>query len=84
MPYPDRTVEEWKGELTQDMKLISMYVLNALDADQEGGDDGWGNPLHHRAWAMALKEARRLQSDLYRMAEKAGVSREEIDKVGPL
>lgn len=72
MPWPDRSVEEWKKELAEDMSLIKTYVNWALHE----GDNG--DPVVN--WAMALKESRRLTSDLYRVAEKAGITGEDIDR----
>lgn len=80
----ERTIDQWKVEIDEDLKLIKRYAKDALDPELSEGKDGWGNLMHHRSWAMALKEARRLESDLYRMAEVAGVTRQEIDNVGPL
>lgn len=71
----ERDLEQWKRDIAQDYRLIQYHVGEALRPSTE-------NPELY--WAVALKEARRLESDLYRMAEVAGVTREVIDAVGPL
>ena len=76
MPWPDRTVDEWKAELMLDWKIITIQVEHALRAESEGAAA--------MGFAVAIKESRRMTSDLYRMAEKHGVTREQIDAAGPL
>jgi hypothetical protein len=76
-PLPDgsRTTEQWINAMGEDVGLVRSYVKRSL----EGEDD----PA--LMIALALKEARRLQSDLYRFArESLGIGREEIDRQGPL
>lgn len=67
----ERTTEQWKKEIAEDQHLVRYYVARALVAEE--GD----NPI--QMWAMALKEARRMESDLYRMAAVHGITREQID-----
>jgi hypothetical protein len=70
-----RDLKEWKKEIGDDMSLINRYLG---DTDEEGSH-------RPKSFALALKEARRLQSDIYRVARDVyGLSREDIDAIGPL
>lgn len=72
--YMTRTLEEWKKEVDQDVRLIVNYLREA-ERDKDKA----------LRLALALKEARRLQSDIYRIgSEVYGIDREEIDRQGPL
>jgi hypothetical protein len=72
----DRTLAEWKVEVDADMHLINHYLR---ETDRAGEQE---RPLR---FALALKEARRLQKDIYRVARDVyGLSREDIDAIGPL
>lgn len=68
----DYSLEKFKQLIVEDMSLCKYQLIEALRDDTD-------QPEVH--FACALKEARRLESDIYRMAKVAGVSREEIDKV---
>lgn len=72
MPYPDRTVEEWKKEIVRDMNAVG-HSLRFMDEDDA-----------LKSVAYMLKEARRLESDLYRMGAVMGLTKEQIDAYGPL
>jgi hypothetical protein len=76
MPWPDRSIEEWFVELGEDIGLINFHIRRALL-----GLDGDPDEDPTTSFAVAVKESRRMTSDLYRMAEKAGISREDIDAV---
>lgn len=70
-----RTLEEWKREVDDDINLV---VHKLREAESEDSD----RPM---CLALALKEARRLQSDIYRIGSEVwGINRDEIDKQGPL
>jgi hypothetical protein len=59
------------------MSIITRHVIWAMDDSSRGRCD----PAP--CIAVALKEARRLQSDLYRFADEAlGITRDEIDQIG--
>jgi hypothetical protein len=70
-----RTRDEWVQAMGEDVKLIN-YYLRLRREDEE--------PTA-LSFAMALKEARRLQSDIYRYAHDIyGISKEDIDAERPL
>lgn len=73
MSYLGRNIDEWYIELGQDITLIKYHIDTAIKSKEDI------DPA--TSWACAIKEASRLHNDLYRMAEVAGISREEIDKV---
>jgi hypothetical protein len=68
----ERTIEQWKHEIAEDQGLVREHVEEALSGD---------HPDAARCWALALKEARRMEADLYRMASVVGVERAAIDAV---
>jgi hypothetical protein len=75
MPWPNRTYEEWKGEVQQDMGLITMHLK---ELDREGAT----REEKITALACARKEARRLTRDIERIgSECLDISKEEIDEV---
>lgn len=74
MPWPDRSVAEWTEEIAEDMGLIQLHISTAFR-------EGRREDERVISFAAALKESRRLTNDLYRMAEKAGITREMIDAV---
>lgn len=70
-----RTYDEWYKEIHEDMNCIhtSFVVIN---------DDKTLLPTKTRQIAYMLKEARRLQSDIYRMAQEVyDIDKETIDDV---
>jgi hypothetical protein len=70
----ERDRDQWRRELRTDVGLIHYHIT----------DHGGGTP-NARSFAVALKEARRLESDLYRMARDVyGIERSDIDAIGPL
>jgi hypothetical protein len=75
MPWPDRTYEEWKGEVDADISLI-LFHLKQLDNEE-------ASRVEKIAYlAMARKEARRLERDIERIgSECLGITKEEIDEV---
>ena len=90
MSWPDtgpgedgrRTAAQWVNAITEDMTLINTNIGRTLPYELALGEPSTDKV---RSVAIALKEARRLQSDIYRFAEEIhGITREQIDRVGPL
>lgn len=78
MPWPNRSYEEWKGEVSADITLIFM-MFRELDLDEAHGGTREGKV---RALALARKEARRLERDIERIGSECfGIERYEIDQV---
>lgn len=76
-PQPDgsRTEKQWYNATGEDAGIIRMQ-LNFARSEGVDKED------RVKAFAAALKEARRLESDLYRYASEAfDIEREEIDAV---
>jgi hypothetical protein len=70
-----RNLEEWKSEVNQDLRLISMYLEDA-EREEQGRE---------RNLALARKEARRLTSDIERIGRDVwGIDKERLDAQGPL
>lgn len=65
----------WANELSQDWHCILMSLKGMLDHGEEP---------EARKFAYMRKEAKRMESDIERMAKHAGFSREDLDNVGPL
>jgi hypothetical protein len=71
-----RTEAEWIKEMGEDVSIIH----SKLREIKEGHVQDIGEVTLNIA--IALKEARRLQSDLYRYAQDVfGITREEIDEI---
>lgn len=65
----DRDRNQWLKEINEDFALIHYFLVHE-------------NPPSARDIAMAIKEARRLQSDIYRFARDCyDINREEIDDI---
>jgi hypothetical protein len=65
----------WANELDTDYHCILSKVREMLIHNEE--------PTAH-TFAYMRKEARRMVSDIERMAAHAGFSRDDLDNVGPL
>ena len=65
----------WASELVVDWGAISM----AMDGFLKHGEEPTA-----RTFAYMRKEARRMTSDIERMAQHAGFSKEDLENVGPL
>lgn len=71
-----RNLEEWRQAVNEDISIIAYQLKES--AREETVD----RALH---FALALKEARRLQNDIYRIASEIfDIDRKTIDDVGPL
>jgi len=88
MSFPDtgpqadgtRTAEQWLNAMGEDMGVIRMQLKDTV----EHGDQLTREDIA-RNIAIAQKEATRLHSDIRRFAEEVhGITREDLDKVGPL
>jgi|1185.fasta_scaffold232887_1 hypothetical protein len=72
-----RTDKQWFNATGEDAGIIKMQLGFARDAED--------HEERVKAFAVALKEARRLESDIYRYASEVfDIPRDEIDAVGPL
>ena len=70
-----RSAEQWLNAVCEDAAIVRTQLESTL---REGRDKTL-------AIAVALKEARRMQHDIYRFAHEVhGISRHEIDQRGPL
>lgn len=67
-----RNLTDWRREISTDFSAIKSQLLVP---DEE---------LKPIQFAVMLKEVRRMESDVYRMAKVAGFSREDVDNIGPL
>lgn len=73
----DRDLEQWKKEINGDMGLIGHYLEEAEKAETE--------EYRLLNFALARKEARRLTSDIQRVARDVyEITLEQLDGVGPL
>lgn len=72
-----RTAEQWINAMAEDTGIIAHNIAQTVKYPDDTDIA--------RNIAVALKEARRLQSDIYRFAKEVhDISREEIDNQGPL
>jgi hypothetical protein len=79
-PQPDgtRTARQWMTAMGQDANLIATYLRESMTPDRP-------RELVARDVALARKEAQRLLSDIRRFADEVhGLSKEDVDRVGPL
>jgi hypothetical protein len=83
MAFPDtgpqkdgtRTEEQWFNAMGQDVAIIHTNLLEIRDGHATGGDIT-------RNLAIVLKEARRLESDIYRYAREIhDISKEDIHSI---
>lgn len=65
----------WAREIARDWGAIAFSVGSMVEHGEEPSAE---------KFAYMLKEARRMESDLYRMAKHAGFNRAAVDGIGPL
>jgi len=73
-----RSARQWLNAIDEDIGIMTGCLVDAVETS---------HPDLERAqkFAIALKEARRLQSDIYRFADEVfKIPREVIDSEGPL
>ena len=79
----ERTREQWLHEVEHDQRIVLDQLRIVLE-DPVAQASGRDAEDRVKAAALALKEARRVVSDIYRAAAVAGIARDEIDAVPPL
>lgn len=74
-----RDFDQWKKEIEQDVSILRFHLSRRVLEELLDPEE------RIKSFAMALKETRRLESDIYRLANDVyEISRQEIDAVGPL
>jgi len=73
-----RTKDEWLLEIKEDLMILMAHIERA-STDADGNGDG---PTYAAQYfAGAVKEAKRVQSDIYRFAKEVyGIEAHEIDE----
>lgn len=78
-PDGTRGPEQWMNAIGEDTGIIRLQLKETVDEQIKDQIDIPKNI------AVALKEVRRLESDIYRFAQEVhGIDRKTIDDVGPL
>lgn len=84
-----RTEDQWLAAMSEDTALLTMQVMQTTTGRLKRLTDGMTDTERREFIALriaiALKEARRLTSDLYRYADEVhGIDRNTIERQGPL